>query len=227
MKIAKPHFYGALGIVLFAWLFFGLSWRNPAESANVPVLPERRSETANTGNPPLHDTVANQVRDKIATTNGIKNVSRQTTPSVMLVARMGNAGNSTVQAALETELYALRQGDPDLVASIITFDPADEPKIVDLLSVVPLETRKQYPTPERLVAFLFMGGQRMERIEVLAETPPRDDIVVQHVRFKFIDDPTIHDENLVFSHDSGGWKSVVPLGLVKRLTDAMKSAPSK
>lgn len=155
MKIAKPHFYGALGIVLFAWLFFGLSWRNPAESANVPVLPERRSETANTRNPPLHDTVANQVRDKIATTNGIKNVSRQTTPSVLLVARMGNAGNSTVQAALETELYALRQGDPDLVASVITFDPADETKMVDLLSVVPLEIRKQYPTPERLVAFLL------------------------------------------------------------------------
>ena len=144
----------------------------------------------------------------------------------MLVARMGNAGNSTVQAALETELYALRQGDPDLVASVITFDPADEPKIVDLLSVVPLEIRNQYPTPERLVAFLFMGGQRMERIEVLAETPPRDGIVVQHIRCKFLNDPTIHEENMVFSRNSSGWKSVVPLGLIERLADAMKSAPS-
>ena len=62
----------------------------------------------------------------------------------------------------------------------------------------------------------------MESIEVLAETPPRSDIVVQHVRYKFLDDPTIHEEDFVFSRDAAGWKSFVPLALIERLTEAIR-----
>lgn len=222
MKIPRSFFYGALGILILSWLVFGLSRRNRTQPANIPVLPERRNEISTPRNPPAAPHDGNPAEDEIVKANTTKNIPPQTTQSVTLVATMRNAGNSTARAALETELYALRQGDPDLVASVITFDPAEAPQIVDLLSAVPLEIRKQYPTPERLVAFLFMGGQRMESIEVLAETPPRSDIVVQHVRYKFLDDPTIHEEDFVFSRDAAGWKSFVPLALIERLTEAIR-----
>lgn len=140
------------------------------------------------------------------------------------VKLMHNAGRTSARAALETELYALSSGDVDLVASVLTFDPLDKPTITDLLSIVPAEIRKQYRTPERIVAFMIMGGQRMEAITVIAETPPREDVVIQHIRYKFYDDPTIHDDALVFTRDSNGWSNVFPVDQVKRMTEALKTS---
>lgn len=147
--------------------------------------------------------------------------------AMMQVKAMQNVGRSTARAALETELYALRAGDVDLVASVITFDPADEAKVANLLSVVPVDIRNQYRTPESIVAFLFMGGQRMEALGILAETASRDDVVVQQIQFKFFDDPEIRKEAFPFFRDPGGWKNVVPTALIERITRTIKAQPSK
>lgn len=139
----------------------------------------------------------------------------------MPIDQRHNAGRSTARAALETELYALRNGDVDLLASVIAFDPADESKISDLLSAVPAEIRMRLGTPERIVAFLVMGGQRMEAMKIVAETPPRDGVVVQQIRFKFENDPTIREDGVVAILGPGGWSTVFPTEQIKRMTDTL------
>ena len=107
------------------------------------------------------------------------------------------------------------------------FDPEEKGKIISLLSAVPDDIRQKFQTPERIVAFLFMGGQRMEFIRVLTETPPLDDAVVVLIEFSFFDDPTVRKEGLIFSRDVNRWKSVVPMELVERMTKTLNSGSSK
>ena len=134
------------------------------------------------------------------------------------VKMMHHAGRSSARSTLETEIYALGAGEVDSVASVITFDPEERTKIADLLSAVPEDIRTKYQTPERIVAFLFMGGPRMEMLRVVTETPARDDVAVELIEFKFSDDPTVRKEDMIFFKDPGGWKSVVPSAQIERIT---------
>ena len=143
------------------------------------------------------------------------------------IKRLRNAGRSSARSTLETEIYALSAGDVDLVGSVITFEPEEKAKIVDLLSAVPENIRTKYQTPERIVAFLFMGGQRMEMLRIVTETPPRDDVAVELIEFSFFDDPTVRKEGMVFTKDPGGWKSVVSAALIKRATSMFNPGSPK
>ena len=139
-------------------------------------------------------------------------------PGMVPATTLRNAGRNSARAALETEIYALGSGEVDLLASVITFNPDDEEKLQRLLAVTPLEIKNKYQTPERIVAFFLMGGQQMESLHVLTETPPRDDTVVELVEFKFFNDPTIRKDGMVCLRQPDGWKTVIPGDFLSRVT---------
>ena len=190
---------------------------------HMVATPEEDPKPPSTNNTDLRPPPEIKSREPNSTaTPHVEKNSALNSPVMVQVKMLRDAGRSSARSALETEIYALGAGDVDLVASVITFDPEEKAEIVDLLSAVPQDIRTKYQTPERIVAFLFMGGQRMEMLRVVTETPPRDGVAVELIEFSFFDDPTVRKEGMVFTKDPGGWKSVVSAALIKRATSMFK-----
>ena len=141
------------------------------------------------------------------------------------VAAMGNAGRATPRAAGQTEAWAMRRGDIDTVASLITFGPEERAKMEALVAALPDNLREQYGTPERLMALLMTGMPRpVAAVQVVDEAEDGPDDYIQHVQLQYADGRTRTDE-LSFHREAEGWSLVMSPAIVDRAVAALKNGP--
>jgi hypothetical protein len=79
------------------------------------------------------------------------------TKEMLPVAQWKHVGHATPTAALETVLWAASVGDVDALAGSLSIDPVVRTKVNGLLLRLPETIRKDYDTPERLMALLTAG----------------------------------------------------------------------
>jgi hypothetical protein len=79
------------------------------------------------------------------------------TKQMLPVEQWKHAGHATPTAALETVLWAASVGDVDVLAGSFSIDPVVRTKVNGLLFRLPETIRKDYDTPERLMALLTAG----------------------------------------------------------------------
>lgn len=149
-------------------------------------------------------------------------------------AEWKNAGSATPTAALETALWAGAGGDVEAFAKMITLiDPHTQKAAQALLDSMPEAMRKQYGTPEQLIAFLTvkdipLGSVTVRQSNVLAGWPMGEAHQMQVMLTQA--DGTQKGASLIFLNRGDGWKLVVMESTVAKYAAQLKSAegaPSK
>jgi RNA polymerase sigma factor (sigma-70 family) len=100
------------------------------------------------------------------------------------VARWNNVGRKTVGSAVQSQYWAISQGDIDYLRGAIVLDERARRSLPVLLDQVSASIRAEYSTPESLAAFLLasqpvLNGYALSLIKMGASTD--DDEVVLHL----------------------------------------------
>lgn len=127
-----------------------------------------------------------------------------------------NAGQATPAAAFESILWASSVGDIDVLVKLIAFEPEARSQAEDLFSQLPDAVRKEFVSPERLIAFLTAKDVPLGSATILNQysTPTETKVSAQ------IFDAEGKQKVVLFSMQPNGadWRLVVPGNAIKRYT---------
>jgi hypothetical protein len=141
-----------------------------------------------------------------------------TPPGMISVDMMKNVGNQTANAAAETLVWAMQNGDVKRAAAMLTMAPGERDKLTAFIQTLPANLREQYGTPEEVMAFLLAGSPKpMGAVQLLGMDQINADEAVHHVQVQFQNGDFRRDD-ITFRRDTdGGWKQVVSPTTVDRL----------
>ncbi len=136
-------------------------------------------------------------------------------PGLMPVESLGNAGRATARSAFATQLWAARTGNIKLEASTLLLSADERQKLQALLQTLSPEFQAQYKTPEDLLAFALAGSPRpVAGMEILGEIDLGPDDVTLQTAWQHEGDSFVHHNDALLHQEAGGWKLVVPPGMV-------------
>ena len=127
-----------------------------------------------------------------------------------------NCGRTTPESALETMLWATAGGDLAALKGTLEFDEASRAKGAAILAGLPESSRRQYATPEDLLALELAGNIPLESAQFVARQRISDDEVTAYVRLK---DPAgvTRQVHLTLRRSPDGWKLHVPATAVNEI----------
>ena len=128
-----------------------------------------------------------------------------------------NCGRATPEAALETMLWASAGGDLGELKGILEFDDASRLQAAAMLAALPESDRRQYATPEDLLALMVAGNVPLDSAQIVARQHVSENEALEYVRLK--DSAGVTRQVCLTLHRTpGGWKLRVPGETVKALT---------
>lgn len=135
-----------------------------------------------------------------------------------------NAGRASPASALETALWAAASGEVDELAATLALDSGARERAGAILDSLPSTARRQYGTPERLVALLTAREIPLGDARILAETPTEagSTLLVQ-MRDAAGGGRTM---TLALTTDGDAWRLHVPEKAVERFGAALAAPPS-
>lgn len=145
-------------------------------------------------------------------------VSPVTTPSltghVLAYALWQNAGQETPAAAFESILWASSVGDIDALVGLLAFEPEARSLAETLFAHLPETVRKEFVSPERLIAFLTAKDVPLGSATILNQYPTPTETRVSAQIF----DAEGKQKIALFSLRPEGpdWRLIVPGNAVKR-----------
>jgi len=219
-KIATPALSAALaaGATALVWTFVvpGVS---AEELAALRTDHARLTQAASAG--ATAESVQAVASEYATTVNGIaramaeRQAARKATPASSAAADVTprghrNHGLATPHAAVMTFTWASDICDPDELAKVITFDPADRQKAAEVLATMPEAIRQQYPTPEAFYGLVLAAT-------CLEGPPPGADLIERNTtevelrpdRFAMRRKGSDRNEH-EYQLTAEGWKFVVP-----------------
>lgn len=98
-----------------------------------------------------------------------------TDPDMVLAADWKNLGRGTPEAALETTVWAVANGDMDTLAATLQVDAKSRAKLEQSLAALPNDLRAQYGTPEQLLALMVSKDIPDGGMHILGPVQPRPD----------------------------------------------------
>ncbi len=133
-----------------------------------------------------------------------------------------NAGTATPVATLETVLWAAAGGDVDKLASLLVFDPGVRAKAEALLAGLPEATRKEYGTPERLIAALTAKDVPLGMAQIF--DPKAEDASGRHIVVNLLPPTGAGARFMAVSLRQEGsvWKLGVPASAVEKYAAMLK-----
>ncbi|HEX2861785.1 MAG TPA: hypothetical protein VHN79_09095 [Lacunisphaera sp.] len=133
-------------------------------------------------------------------------------------------GRATPEAALETALWSAVNGDTETLASLLLFDPEARNEANALFSSLPENLRREFTSPERLIAFLVAKDVPLGSATILNQFPtPNETRMATQI---FEADGKQKVALLSLRPDDAGWRFVVPPRAVKRYAHWVKAPPS-
>jgi RNA polymerase sigma factor (sigma-70 family) len=152
-------------------------------------------------------------------------------PRIVPISAARNVGQSTPQAAAETLGWALQNGEIELLANLVTFEPDARAKMQELVARLPENVREKYDSPEKLLALAAAGGSKITSVQILSEQEDGPDDFRQHLQF-FYGDGSSRVDNIHFHRDSDGWRQVLTINSALRVEAALRqpmnrAAPAK
>jgi len=132
-----------------------------------------------------------------------------------------NAGQATPDAAFETVLWAAAGGDIDTLAGLLAFDPEARNEAGALFGRLPEAVRREFATPERLVAVLTAKDVPLGSANITGEYPTPDDTKVAAQIF----DAEGKHKVATFSLRADGdhWRLVVPAQAVRNYSTWLRT----
>jgi hypothetical protein len=85
-----------------------------------------------------------------------------------------NAGRSTPEAVLETTLWAAAGGDVETLTGCLWLDPSARERAEALFAGLPEQARREFGTPERLLASMTVADILLGNARILGEYPEAD-----------------------------------------------------
>ena len=127
-----------------------------------------------------------------------------------------NCGRTTPESALETMLWAAARGDLDALKETLDFDNASRATGAAILAGLPESSRRQYATPEDLLAVTLASNIPLESAQFVARQRINDDEFTAYVRLK---DPAgvTRQVHLTLRRSPEGWKLHVPAAAVNEI----------
>jgi hypothetical protein len=135
-----------------------------------------------------------------------------------------NVGRTTPEASLETALWASANGDIDTLAHLLVFDADAKNEATSLFAHLPEALRREFVSPERLIAILAAKDVPLGSATILNQypTPTETKLSVQ-----IFDAEGKHKMALLsLRPDDAGWRFIVPVNAVKRYATWLQSPPS-
>jgi hypothetical protein len=148
-----------------------------------------------------------QIEESIKRTLARSGAPASSHPELMPWNKVGRA---TPAATVETVFWSIAQGDVETLATLIAFDDDAQDQAERFYEVLPEDLRKEYDSPERLVAALMAIEKpvTLKSVNVLGETSSSPDRGTLQ-----LSSPS-GNISLDFQRDAGGWKLVVPALIV-------------
>ncbi len=128
-----------------------------------------------------------------------------------------NCGRATPEAALETMLWASAGGELGELKGVLEFDDASRVHAAAMLANLPETDRRQYATPEDLLALVVAGNVPLDSAQIVARQHVSENEVLEYMRLK---DPAGITRQVCLSihRTPDGWKLRVPDTTVEALT---------
>lgn len=130
-----------------------------------------------------------------------------------------NAGAATPDAAFETVLWASAGGDIDRLVELLAFAPEARDLSAAIFAQLPAAMRKEFATPERLIAVLTAKDVPLGRAAILRQNATPTDTKVTAQIFDAAGNPKVAQFSLRAEGDR--WRLVVPVNVVKRYAAAL------
>lgn len=132
------------------------------------------------------------------------------------VAQLKNAGKASANATAETFFWAAAAGDVDTLAGTFALTDTARAKADAWFAGLSEATRRQYGTPERLMALMIArDAAQLTGMQVLGERAVTDDNVGVRIRFG-TEQGAVKDDNYFFRRGADGWRLVVPDNAVEK-----------
>lgn len=135
----------------------------------------------------------------------------------VMAAAWKNCGRATPEAALETMLWASAGGELGELKGVLEFDEASHVHAAAMLASLPEPDRRQYATPEDLLALVVAGNIPLDSAQIVARQHVSENEALEYVRLK---DPAgvTRQVCLTLHRTPEGWKLRVPGATVEALT---------
>ncbi len=131
-----------------------------------------------------------------------------------------SAGRATAAATLETVLWAAAGGNVEALAECVVFDGGAVNAARALHARLGADLRAQYPTPEKLVAYLTVKEVPTGSAEVRQWTLPADGHGFARLLLTAADG-TPKEVDLRFQRTESGWKALVTEATLEKLGQAL------
>lgn len=134
-----------------------------------------------------------------------------------------NSGRLTPLSTFRSAVWAVTQGDIDVLAGLISFDPAGRTLIDALFARLPPETQANHRSAEAVFATLLAARvpQDLTSAEVVASPLSQANEEILRLRLNRAHAPT-KEANFHFKRDAEGWRIVVPTAVVEAYIGMLK-----
>jgi hypothetical protein len=139
-------------------------------------------------------------------------------------AEWKNCGRATPEAAVETTLWAAAGGELGALKEAFAFDEDTRARAEKILAGLPGVVRRQYATPEALLALFVARDVPQDSMRVVTRQQHDDDNATVYVRVKDAEGKT-RPIYLTLRRDDGGWRLLVPAQAVENIARELAGAP--
>lgn len=153
-------------------------------------------------------------------------IDRRTTPPSNMVdvaASWRNVGQATPADTLQSVLWAALTGETEKLVSMIAFDAESKAVAQALYDSLPLETRAQYGSVERVIAVMMAGRMPLHfrSLAMIEQTEKSDGDV--SARFKLQSKGAAKEITFSFQRDASGWRLSVPASVIVRFQRSLNA----
>lgn len=122
------------------------------------------------------------------------------------ITQWKNGGRATVDATIETVLWAASGGEVDLLSNALEFTDSARAKAQALFDRLPEGTRQQYGSPEKLMALMIAkDAEKIAGMQILGQREISQDNV--GVRLRVGNDlGQTKEQSLLLHHANDGWR---------------------
>jgi hypothetical protein len=125
-------------------------------------------------------------------------------------------GNATPDAAIESTLYAAAHGDLNSLKATLEFDGDALAKAESILADLPESSRRQYASPEDLLAVIVAGSVPLNSAQLVARQEDGSGHVTEYLRLKNAEGAT---RQVCISLHQGpdGWRLSIPANVTDQI----------
>jgi hypothetical protein len=125
-------------------------------------------------------------------------------------------GNATPDAAIESTLCAAAHGDLSSLKATLEFDGNALAKAESILAGLPESSRRQYASPEDLLAVIVAGSIPLDSAQLVARQEDGSDKVTEYVRLRNAEGAT-RQVSISLHQGPDGWRLAIPANVTDQI----------